>query len=316
MNISKEVRIGVLVLAALVIFFTGFYFLKGADLFSNDKEYYCYFPNVDGLQKSSVIQISGIIVGHVSGMELTAGEKGVKLTLSVNKRIDVLAGTVANLAASDLLGTKVIKLEPGKGPDKLPPHTELPSKSDGGIVDAVSDQLTPRLAELKGTIAAFNKTLANVNSVIGEENQKELSSAIKSLNVSAHNLEAVSSVLGKESGEIKDIIHNTNSITGNLAKNNDTVQRILANVSNVTRQLANSPIQKTLTDLQKTTSQLQGIMDKINNNQGSLGMLINNKDVYNNLNSSIKSLNNLTEDLKAHPSRYINISVFGGKKKN
>ena len=110
------------------------------------------------------------------------------------------------------------------------------------------------------------------------------------------------------------IIHNANSITGNLAKNNDTIQHILANASNITKQLANAPIQKTITDLQKSVAELHGVMDKINNNQGSLGMLINNKDVYNNLNSSLKSLNDLMADIKAHPSHYINVTVFGSKK--
>ena len=315
MNISKEVRIGVLVSTALVILFTGFYFLKGADLFSNDKEYFSYYPNVEGLVKSATVQIDGVIVGHVSEIRLVGG-KGVKLTLSINKTVDILDGTVSSLAASDLLGTKVIKVIPGTGPGKLPPGSELPTSSDEGLVDKLAGELTPRLAELKVTIASLNKTLDNVNNLTGAENQKAFAATINSLQATSRNMEQVTSVISKESGEIKDIIHNTNSVTGNLAKNNDTVQRILANVSNVTRQLANAPIQRTLTDLQKTSSELQGIMDKINTNQGSLGMLINNKDAYNNLSSTLKSLNNLTDDLKAHPSRYVNVSIFGGKKKN
>jgi phospholipid/cholesterol/gamma-HCH transport system substrate-binding protein len=315
MSVSKEVRIGILVSAALVIFFTGFYFLKGADLFSNDKEYTCFYPTVDGLQKSSPVQINGIMVGHVSNMQL-AGDRGVKLTLSVSKTIDIPQGTVSSFASADLLGSKIIKLELGKGPGNIPPGSELPAKNEAGVIDALSGELSPRLAELKVTIASFNQTLSNVNSLIGGENQKSLSSAITALDATARNLQKVSEAIGAENGEIKGIIHNTNSITANLAKSNDTVQRILANTSSLTRQLANAPIQKTITDLQKTTGQLQGIMDKINNNQGTLGMLINNKDVYNSLNNTLKSMNNLTDDLKAHPSRYINISLFGGKKKN
>lgn len=315
MNISKEVRIGVLVSAALVILFSGFYFLKGADLFSNDKEYFSYYPSVEGLVKSATIQIDGVIVGHVSDIRLV-GEKGVKLSLAINKTVDIPEGTISSLASADLLGTKIIKVTPGKGPGKLPPGSELPVVTDIGMVDKLAGELTPRLAELKVTIASLNKTLDNMNVLTGAENQKAFAATINSLQATARNMEQVTAVISKESSEIKDIIHNANSVTSNLAKSNDTVQRILANTSNLTRQLANAPIQRTFTDLQKMTAELQAIADKINTNQGSLGMFINNKDAYINLSNTLKSLNNLTDDLKAHPSRYINISVFGGRKKN
>jgi len=315
MNISKEVRIGLLVAIAGVIFFAGFSFLKGTDVFSSESEYYCYYPTVDGLQKSSVVQVKGINIGQVADMEL-AGDKGVKVTLSIHNSTAIPEGTVASLASSDLLGTKIIRLDMGKGPATMPAKSVLASNKDGSMVDKLSGELTPRLEELKGTIIAFNQALNNVNSLVGDENQKAITGAIQSLKATTDNLAHLSAAIDKESGQISSILRNANSITANLAKSNDTVQRILSNTSRITSQLANAPIQKTLADLQKTTAQLQGIMDKINNNQGSLGMFINNKDAYNNLNNSLKSITNLTDDLKARPSRYINVSVFGGKKKD
>lgn len=315
MTISKEVRIGLLVAIAGVIFFAGFSFLKGSDVFSSESEFYCYYPTVDGLQKSSVVQVKGINIGQVADMEL-AGEKGVKVILSIHNSVSIPEGTVANLASSDLLGTKVIRLDMGKGPGTIPAKSVLESKKDGSMVDKLSGELTPRLEELKGTIIAFNQALNNVNALVGDENQKAITGAIQSLKATSDNLAHLSAAIDKESGQISSILRNANSVTANLAKSNDTVQRILSNTSRITGQLANAPIQKTLADLQKTTAQLQSIMDKINNNQGSLGMFINNKDAYNNLNNSLKSITNLTDDLKARPSRYINVSVFGGKKKD
>ncbi len=315
MTISKEVRIGLLVAIAGVIFFAGFSFLKGSDVFSSESEFYCYYPSVDGLQKSSIVQVKGINIGQVADMEL-AGEKGVKVILSIHNSVKIPEGTIANLASSDLLGTKVIRLDMGKGPATMPAKSVLESKKDGSMVDKLSGELTPRLEELKGTIIAFNQALNNVNALVGDENQKAITGAIQSLKATSDNLAHLSAAIDKESGQISSILRNANSVTANLAKSNDTVQRILSNTSRITGQLANAPIQKTLADLQKTTAQLQSIMDKINNNQGSLGMFINNKDAYNNLNNSLKSITNLTDDLKARPSRYINVSVFGGKKKD
>lgn len=314
MSIAKEVKIGLMVTVALVILFVGFYFLKGAAIFSNEKDYYCYFKDVDGLQNSASVQVRGLNVGKVSHTQLI-DNKGVLVKISINTNVEIPAGTIAELA-SDLLGPKIIKLELGPGPAMMSKGDTLPSHNQAGVIDKVSDQLTPRLEELKETISEFNRALVSVNSIVGEENQKALQAAVASIKATSDNLAALSSSLNKESGEMSDIIHNAKSITGNLSKNNDTINHILANASNITRQLSNAPIQKTVTDLQKTIGELHGVMDKINNNQGSLGMLINNKDVYNNLNSSLHSLNGLMEDIKAHPSHYINVTVFGsgGKK--
>jgi len=313
MKISKEVKTGLLVASAIVIFFTGFFFLKGSDVFSNDKEYYAYFSSVEGLQKSTFVQIKGLNVGQVTDLEL-AGAQGVKVTLSVHNKTKLTTGTIANLK-SDLLGTKVIQLDLGLGPDLVAPGGTITAKKDGGAIDKISGELTPRLEELKQTIVAFNTTLANVNSIVGPENQQAITDMIRALKATSENVAKLSDVMSKQSGEISGIIHNTNSITANFAKSNDTIQRILSNASKITAQIANSPLQKTITELQKTASDMQSIMAKINNNQGSMGMLINDKELYNNMNKSLKSITELTNDLKARPGRYINVSVFSGKKK-
>jgi len=303
-----------MVTVALVILFLGFYFLKGANLFSSEKQYYCFYTDVDGLQVSAYVMTRGLNVGHVSHIELV-DNKEVKVTITINKSVEVPQGTVASLASGDLLGAKVIDLDQGKGPGLLEGGATLPTIKESGIVDKVSDQLTPRLAELKETISLFNTTLNSINTVVGPDNQKALADAIASIKSTADNLSQLSATINKEGGEMTDIIHNANSITTTLAKNDDTIKHILANASNITRQLANAPIQKTVTDLQKSVNDLHGVLDKINNNQGSLGMLINNKDVYNNLNSSLQSLNSLMADIKAHPNRYINVTVFGSSSK-
>ena len=312
MSLSKEVRIGLLVSIATVILFIGFYFLKGANVFSNDKEYYCFYTNVEGLQNSANVQIKGLNVGHVSRLELMDG-KGVRVVISLGKHIEIPQGTVASLASFDLLGTKMIRLDLGNGSGTIEPGATLPTAQEAGMIDNVTAALTPRLQELKITIAAFDSTLRGVNVLVGQENQQAIASALQSVKTTAQNLSSITGVLDKETAEMSSIIHNTNSITGNLVTENDTVKRILANASKISGQLANAPIQKTITDLQGTIAQLQGIVQKINTSQGTLGLLINNKDMYNNLNSTLHSLNGLMEDIETHPSRYINVSVFGKK---
>ena len=314
MTLSKEVRIGMLVAASAVILFTGFYFLKGSSLLSSEKEFYCFYPTVEGMQNSAAVQVNGLNSGRVSRMVLVPG-KGVKVTIKVYKSVEIPEGTVASLASLDLLGTKMIKLTLGKGPGVLQGGTELPSVREGGVVENVSGELTPMLQKISKTIEIFDATLLNVNSILGAQNQEAIATAIQSIKATAANLATLSGTMSAESGQVSGILRNANSITGNLAKQNDTIKQILNNFNSISRQFANAPVQKTFTDLQKTTAELQGILSKINNNEGSMGMLVNNKDLYNNLSKSLGSMNNLMEDIQAHPKKYINITVFGKKTK-
>ena len=301
MSLSKEVKTGILATASLAIFFVGFYFLKGASLFSNNKQYYCFYDDVDGLQNSANILVRGLVVGHVSDMRLI-NDKGVKVTISINKKVNIPEGTVVSIVSADLLGPKFVSLKLGPGPGLMEGGATLKGEKEKGMLDNASGELTPRLKELKATIAAIDTALAGINAVLVP------------VKTTANNLAALTGTLNLQSGEIAGIMHNLNSFTSNLESQNDTIKQMMANLNSVSRQLANAPIQKTVSELQNTVSQLKAIMDKINTNQGSLGLLINNKDLYNNLNSAVSSMQKLTDDLKAHPGRYINVSVFGKKK--
>jgi phospholipid/cholesterol/gamma-HCH transport system substrate-binding protein len=316
MKISKEVRIGLLVSAAILIFFIGFNFLKNSGLFSGNKEYYCYYQNVDGLQNSATVQVNGLNVGHVSKMELAPG-RGVKVTITVTKDVSIPDSTIANLDAGELLGAKTIQLIPGPGPGELPSGSELMTSQEGGMVDKVTSELTPRLRELKGTIGKIDTTISDVNSIVGAQNQQQIAEALHSINTSAKNIEQLTALLNKESVEITSILRNANEITGNLARQSDTIRSILANANKLVRNLSNAPIEQTVTELRSTIAKVNDIAARINKNEGSLGMLINDKTLHTNLNRSLKSLDSLMSDIKAHPNRYINVTVFGsGKKKD
>jgi phospholipid/cholesterol/gamma-HCH transport system substrate-binding protein len=184
------------------------------------------------------------------------------------------------------------------------------------MMNNVTNELTPRLRELRGTIGKFDTTLNSVNAVVGAQNQRELAEALHSLNNSAKNIEQLTSTLSKESTQITAILKNAQSFTASLASQNDTIKLLLANANKLMRQLGNAPVEKTVTELQSTIVQVKEVIAKINKGEGSLGLLINDKELHRNLNSSLHSLDSLMTDIKAHPTRYINVTVFGSKKKS
>jgi len=314
MRLSKEVRIGLLVSISLLILFTGFYFLKGANVFSGEREYYCFYENVQGLQSSSNVQIRGLNVGRVSRTQLLDG-KGVRVVIAIGKSIVLPKGTVATLASADLLGNKMIRLDLGTGPGDVSPGDSLITAVEGGLIDNLSVQISPLLKDVRAVIGTLDTVLVGVNHIVNSQNQQALSNSIAALNTTTENFAKLSATLNNSSTEISNIVHNANSITTNIAGSNDNIKRILSNLSTTTDQLSKAPISKTFSDLQGITSQLQQLLNKLNSGQGSLGMLVSDKTLYNNLSNSLASLNLLMADLKEHPSHYVNVTVFGKKKK-
>lgn len=316
MKFSKEARIGLLVAAALLIFFAGFYFLKGANLFSGENEYYAYFDDVQGLQTSSAVQVKGLTVGRVVAISLNKEDGKVKVQLAVNKKIKVTDGSAIKLASSDLLGTKVLKLEIAAGDKQIADEATLPAKIEGGLIDNLSGEIAPLIADIRHVVSTLDTVLLGVNNMLNPETRQHLSNSVASLDVTLKNFSSLSEKLNNESNQLASVIRNANSITTNLANSNQQITNIMKNADNISNQLANAPIEQTVKDLQATISQLNGIMNKINNNEGSLGMLVNDKALHNNLAESLKTLNALMADINAHPSRYINVSIFGRKNKN
>lgn len=314
MKLSKEARTGIMVAASLVIFILGFYFLKGANLLSGDKMYYCVFNNVRGLQNQANVEIRGLNVGSIGNTKLLPGN-GVRVTISLHNNIDLPVGTTATLATSDLLGGKVITLDLGSGPGIIKPGETIVSKEEEGMLENVQDKVTPILVDLKTTIVYLDTTIRRVNNIIGQPNRKNIDNSLASISAMTDNLAKITESLSKQNNDISGIVHNTNTITASLAKSSDNIHQLLANFNNISGQLAKSPIQSTITELKNTLTQLDEIMSKINKGEGSAGLLVNDKALYNNLNNSVVSLKNLLDDLKAHPKRYINLSVFGGKAK-
>ena len=313
MRFSKEARIGLLVAGAILIFFAGFYFLKGANIFSGENQYYVYYNDVQGLQASSPVQIKGLSVGRVASITLN-GKSRVKVTIAISKKTEIPQGTVAKLTATDLLGSKAISLELTNSQAIVKDEDTLSSAVQGGIIDAISVEITPLIKDMRHAVGSLDTVLSTVNGVLDVQARENLKQTLANLDATMANFSQLSHRLNAESGELAHVIRNANSITTNLASNNERITRIINNAALTTDQLSKAPIEQTMKDLQNTIQQLQGVVNKVNSKDGSLGMLVNDDGLYNSLNSSLGTLNSLMADIQAHPTRYINVTIFGRKK--
>lgn len=310
MVISKEAKIGIMVSLSLIVMIAGSYYLKGFNLFSADNKYYCYFDNIDGLTPSSSIQANGMVVGNVS--DITLEDQGkIKVTLSINKKIKLHEGTTASVSAPDLMSSKVLKIDLGKGAKILENEATIESKLELGLFNKVSAQVDPAFNSVNKIILRLDSVMASIQHVLNPNTEKNLENAIASMELTMKNFASLSSSLNKESGELAGIIHNTNKITENVANNSKNIDAIVGNLKTTTDKLSKADLEKTIARLQSTLEQAQILMSKINSGDGSLGMLANDKMLYQNLSSTMTTLEQLLADVKKHPSRYINIRVFG-----
>lgn len=314
MKFSKEARIGLMVAISVLVLFAGFYFLKGSNVFSSEYEYFAYYDNVSGLQPSAAVQLKGMSVGKVSAIQLNGKEK-VKVTIAISKKTRLPAGTLANLTSLDLLGTKGISLDLGNGTEMLEDESTLPSAVEGGLMDKLSVEVTPLLQDVRLVVNHVDSVLLAVNQIFSQQTREDLQKSITALHVSMDHFSSVSAALDRQSGTIEKVIGNANKITTNLANNNENIDKTLTNLRTTTDNLSKAKIQETIAKLDKMADELGQVSKKLNEGQGSLGMAINDKQMYNEINTTLKSLSDLAADLKSHPARYINLTVFGRKAK-
>jgi phospholipid/cholesterol/gamma-HCH transport system substrate-binding protein len=312
MKVSNETKVGILSIFALTLLVLGFNFLKNNDLFKKRKLIYAVFPNLGGLSRSNEVKVNGYLIGTV--YKLNKKDKNADqfiVSINVTEEVNIPKDSKA-IISSPLVGSWYINIEKGQDTAFLKIGDTLQSKLDKSILDDVKAQLTPTLEKVRGSLDTLNIFLKNANSV--------LSSEIKaSINQTAANLKQASSslntLLHAETGLIARAINNANSFIDDIKKNAENINATVANTKTASEKLAKLEVQPLIDSLQATVSLLKSSAQKITDRNGSLGALISDKSLYDNLNRTIIKAQTLIDDLRVHPKRYVNLSIFGKKDK-
>lgn len=317
MKISNETKVGALAAVAITLLILGFNFLKGRNLFSNSSRIYAKYTNVSGLTQSNAVMINGLQVGSVYDIKpLDKTIDTIVVTLNLTKEINIPNNSVAVIKTPPL-GTPEVDIQIGNSPTLLRLGDTILSQATPSLLDNVLKTVDPVLGQVTLVLHSLDSVLNKFSDILDPRTKGNLRSLIEGFNNDANALTTtiarVNGLLDKENGSLSKTMDNLNSFTGNLAKNNDALTGTLQNLKKTTDQLADGDLGKTLHQLDSATAALQGILTKLNGTDGSVGALLNDKTLYNRLNSTVRSINTLVDDLKVHPKRYVNISVFGKK---
>lgn len=312
MKISNETKVGVLTISALTILILGFNYLKGKDIFKKSRNIYAVFDDLGSLSKSNEVKINGYVIGIVT--ELKAMDKdmsGIVATINLKEEVNIPKDSKA-LISTPLVAASYIDIEKGESTEYMNPGDTLTTKVDIGILDDVKAQLTPTLTKVRGTLDSLNNVFSSINGVINNQTKTELQQTLANLNRASNSL---SGLLDNKTGPLAKTLNNTSAITEELKKNSADITSTIQNAKKASEKLAALEIQPAIDSLQAMINQLKSTAASIANPNGTLGALMTDKTLYNRLNDAILSAEILIDDLKAHPKRYVNFSIFGKKDK-
>lgn len=304
MKLSREIKTALLVIVAFVLLYIGINYLMSKSIFSSDRVFYAEYENVGGLIPSTSVMINGYIVGKVQDISLKpSGKSVVTFTLehdfkfSKTSKIEMQEG---------LIGGKSLAIIPSfdNGPEAISGDT-LQTLIKPGLTDLVSQKLTPLQEKIERAIVSADSLLTGMNQILDESSRAKIKHGISELDQTIANFKKAS-----------------NSLNGILASNKDKLSNSLANVDQITSNLAKVSDSIAQLEFKAMVADLKNVIDSfdkitlsIEKGEGSVGKLLKDEKLYNNLEGASKQLEQLLEDMKLNPKRYVHFSLFGKKPK-
>lgn len=301
---KKEIRIALVAIVGIIVLFFGLNFLKGMSMLSTDDAYYIKFKDVSGLSASNPIYADGYQVGVVRGIDYDYEHSGnVLVRFTVDNDLRIPKGSSAEIV-TDLMGNVKMNLLLANNPrERVNPGDTIVGAINAGMMGAI-EQVLPKVAAL---VPKLDSILTSVNNLLADP----------ALAASLHNVQTISTDLTVSTRQLNTLLASVNSrVPGMMTKADyalDKAGSTMNNADRLTANLATLDIQGTMAKVDQTMTNVQSITQKLNNKEGSLGLLMNDPALYNNLNATMISADSLLTNLKAHPKRYVHFSLFGKK---
>lgn len=314
-RIRTEVKVGVIALITIGAFIWGYYFLKGKDLFKSEDIYYAVYPNVNGLAESSPVIINGMKVGLVRDVRFVNDtNRSIFVTFSLPMGHKVPLMTVAEIYSLDLMGSKGIRLILYDTNAYHSPGDTLLMGLEQDLKEQVSAQVLPLKLKAEELLKSIDSVMIVIQYILNENARDNLAKTFTSIKKTIQNLEhasiALDTLMQNEKSKLSRIFSNIESISANLRNNNDQLSKAISNFADISDSLAQSDLKNTIYNANKALTDANVILDKIKRGEGTMGMLLNNDSLYNNLERASLNLDKLLQDMRENPKRYLHFSIF------
>ena len=307
MKLSKEIKTAILVISGVLLFIFIFNYLKGENVFDASKKISAIYDNVEGLAPSAAVTINGHKIGKVQSIEFNGDGSGLlRVTMLIGDNFDFSVNSVAELYEAGLIGGKAIAIIPAfDGATLVQSGDVLTSTVKPGLTDLVNQRLTPLQEKIEKMMLSADLLLNNLNEVFDIQTKDNIKLSIAELSTTISSFKATSESLN---GLVSD---NKSSIGETILNFN----KISQDLTSVSKSLSESDLDSIMLNLNSTLSSFDNLLATIENGEGSIGKLMKDDSAYNNLNAATKQLEQLLEDMKLNPKRYVHFSLFGKKAK-
>lgn len=307
MKVTREIKTAILVIAAILLFIWGYSFLKGTDLLTNNKILFAEYDNVEGLTASAPVTINGLVVGKIT--KITLNNKTARLLVEMhitNEDFPISKSSEVNIYEPGLIGGKQIQIVPNlKDPSIAESGDTLLGRNVPGLTALVGEKLSPLQQKLETVLANLDITVTSVNNIIDKKSQENLKNTISELNQTMTQFRKASgslnSILDNNKDKIDGIVNNFNKVSSDFSK--------------ISTSLEKAELDKAVESLKATLTKVDNLMAQIDSGKGTMGKLIKDEALYNNLAKTSKELELLLQDVRLNPTRYVNVSLFGKKNK-
>lgn len=304
MRLSKEVKTGILAVGAILLVIFGYSYLKGTNLLEKNRTFFVKYDNVEGLAISAPVTINGLTVGKVQKINFENQKGGLIVQFSVERDFDFSKSSIVQIYSTSLIGGKGLAIYPKyDASDFAKSGDTLQGDVEDGMLTAVTKALGPLEKKVNNTLATVDTLLLSFTDIVDEETRDNLKAAILNLNKTLNSFAGVSE-------NLNGILENNNEKLDRTFSNLDVMADNFAQLSDSLSQLETGRL---VSDLQNVVSKMDKIVEDVDNGKGSIGKLLKDDKLYNNLEGASRQLEQLLQDLKLNPKRYVHISVFGKK---
>ncbi|MBL4709650.1 MAG: MCE family protein [Flavobacteriales bacterium] len=321
MKISKEVKIGAVMVLAIFLAVWGANYLKGTNFFDNSRHFYAVYENINGLSRTNPVKINGFKVGQVEEIDFLpdfSGKLYVKFSVTKDE-FRIPKGTRAEIFSDGFLGAKAIRLKLTEEDVFHNDRDTLFSGVEASLQESVNAQIAPLKRKAESLIGSIDSAITTVKSIFNTKAQEDIGSSIsnirQSLEIFKQTMLDADAMVNENRVSFKNISSGIESIVTNFEKNNETLNKTLANLQSISDSLAGANLQQTINNASLAMQEIAELMGKVNRGEGSIGALLNNDSLYKNLEAAAYDLDQLMLDMRLNPERYVHFSIFGRKSK-
>jgi len=306
-----------MVLVAFAILIWGINFLKGRNILANERVFIAIYEEVNGLEEASPVILNGLKIGQVKEISFISGDPQARLMVKIliKNPIEIPTNSIAHIFSSDIVGSKAIDIRLGDATSFLSPGDTMQTSIAASLQEEVSIQMLPLKAKAESLIQSFDSVLYVIQYIFNENTRENITRSFESVKLTIQNLESTSynidTLVAGQRNRLGAIISNVESISNNIKQNNDQLTNIIQNFSSISDTLAALDVARTIYLANNSLNDLSEAVNKVKAGEGTLGLLIYNDTLYDNIKQSADQLDRLLEDLRMNPQRYLHFSVFG-----